>query len=310
MLFLVVLLGMSISVNIFLYRKHVKQRKELEYAATKLDQIIKDRSDEKLLLYTDDTHIKSLVIQINNLLDNTQMTVANHRRIERSMKKMLANISHDIKTPLTVILGYTEIIMNDENLSRDKMNSLLQVVNSKIVEVLELMKRFFELAKLESEDKTMEISKVNMSEICRKKILDYYEILTSKDYEVSINIPDDPLYAWGTELEMERVLDNLISNAIRYGADGKMIGIELRGDKNSVYIEVFDRGRGINEIHKDHVFERMYTMDDSRNKLHQGSGLGLTITKRLVEQQGGQISLASIPFKKTSFTVQLRRFKY
>ena len=77
-----------------------------------------------------------------------------------------------------------------------------------------------------------------------------------------------------------------------------------------MYIEVFDKGKGINEIHKDRVFERMYTMDDSRNKFYQGSGLGLTITKRLVEQLGGQIFLESVPFKKTVFTVKLRRFKF
>lgn len=288
----------------------MRQCEQLEYTHTKLDQIIRDKSDEKLLLYTDDARIKSLLIQINNLLDDNKKTVANHRRIELSIKKMLSNISHDIKTPLTVVLGYTEIIMNDENLSRDKMNSLLQIVNSKTVEVLELIKRFFELAKLESEDKTIEISKVNISEICRKKILDFYEILTSNEYEVSINIPDDPFYAWGNEIEIERILNNLISNAIRYGGDGKIVGIELTGDKNNVYIEVFDRGKGISEIHQDHVFERMYTMEDSRNKLHQGSGLGLTITKRLVEQLGGQISLVSTPFTKTAFTVQLKRFKY
>lgn len=293
-----------------MYQNRKIKWRELKYTGTKLQQIITDRTDEKLLLYTDDADIKSLLIQINHLLEHSQMTVANYHRIERSMKTMLSNISHDIKTPLTIILGYSEMILNDENLSREKMRDLLQIVHLKTVEVLELLERFFELAKLESEDKTVEVSKVNISEICRNKILEYYTILTSKEFEVSIMIPDEEIYAWGNELELERILNNLISNAIKYGADGKMVGIEVRSDENKVYIEVMDKGKGISEIHKDHVFERMYTLEDSRNRLYQGSGLGLTITKRLVEKLGGEIFLESIPFQKTAFIVELKRFKF
>ncbi|MEW9503022.1 sensor histidine kinase [Jeotgalibacillus marinus] len=306
---LVLLLGLSISSNIYMYRNRVPY-KELEYAQMKLQQIIKNETNEKLLLNTDDPRMKSLLIEINHLLEHNQKTVANHLKLEQSMRKMLSNISHDLKTPLTVVRGYTEIMMNDENVSREKMKTLLQTVNLKTVEVLELINRFFELVKLESGDKTVEMSKVNTSEICRKKILDYYEILTSKDFEVSVMIPDEEIYAWGNELEIERILNNLLSNAIQYGSDGKMIGLELISDENHVFINVFDRGKGINELHKDHVFERMYTLEDSRNKLHQGSGLGLTITKRLVEKLGGKIFLESIPFKKTTFTIELKRFKF
>ena len=86
-----------------------------------------------------------------------------------------------------------------------------------------------------------------------------------------------------------------------------IIGLNLRSDENYVYVDVWDKGKGISEIHKDRVFERMYTLDDSRNKLYQGSGLGLTITKRLVEKLGGEIFLESIPYEKTSFTFKLKR---
>ncbi|MCT6831286.1 MAG: ATP-binding protein, partial [Bacillus velezensis] len=79
---------------------------------------------------------------------------------------------------------------------------------------------------------------------------------------------------------------------------------------NDVFVEVSDKGKGINELHKDRVFERMYTLEDSRNTNYQGSGLGLTITKRLVEQMEGSISLNSVPFKETTFSVRLRRIKF
>ena len=97
-------------------------------------------------------------------------------------------------------------------------------------------------------------------------------------------------------------MNNLISNAITYGDDGKTLGVTLRGDETSVYIDVWDTGKGIDESHIDKVFERMYTLEDSRNRLYQGSGLGLTITKRLVEAMDGKIHLSSKPYKKRFYS--------
>ncbi|MNJ61864.1 Alkaline phosphatase synthesis sensor protein PhoR [compost metagenome] len=134
--------------------------------------------------------------------------------------------------------------------------------------------------------------------------------MTSQGIEAEIEIPQDPLYAHANESAIDRILDNLISNAIRYGSEGKTLGIRLRHDEHWLYIEVWDRGKGIHEIHQSRVFERMYTLEDSRNKLYQGSGLGLTITKRLVQNMGGDITLYSRAYDKTVFTVQLKRLNY
>ncbi|WEZ07071.1 sensor histidine kinase [Priestia flexa] len=305
-----ILLICSVGINIFIFQSRVKQRTEVKYIRNKLRAIIDEETGERLLLYTDDKYIKSLLIQINRLLEHNQKTVANYNNIELSMRKMLSNISHDLKTPLTVILGYSEIINNDKNLSAEKVMSLLKTINLKTVEVLDLINRFFELVKLESGDKKLNSSRVDICEISRKIILDYYEILINKEFEVAIEVPEEPVFVRGDEDAIERIFNNLISNAIQYGSDGKMIGLKLRTDENNVYIDVSDKGKGINELHKDRVFERMYTLEDSRNTNYQGSGLGLTITKRLVEQMGGSISLNSVPFQKTTFTVGLKRIRF
>lgn len=310
MLPVVILLVLSLILNISMFLKRLTQRKELEYIGKKLQSIVANSSDEKLLLYTNDNQIKSLLIQINLLLEESQKAAVNYHGLERSMRKMLSNISHDLKTPLTVTLGYAENMMNDDDLDPDKMRASLQTVHLKTVEVLDLIKRFFELARLESGDNHAEIVKVDISEICRKIILEYYEILTRKDFKVAIEIPETPTFVRGNQISIERILNNLISNAIKYGSDGKMIGLKVRTSDDHVYIEIIDKGKGISEKDRDRVFERMYTLDDSRNKLSQGSGLGLTITKRLVEQLGGTISLDSEPFKKTVFTVALKRFNF
>jgi signal transduction histidine kinase len=306
----IILLICSVGINIILFRSQVNQRAEVKYIRNKLEKIVSEETGERLLLYTNYKYIKSLLIQINRLLDHNQKVIGNYNSIELSMRKMLSNISHDLKTPLTVILGYIEIINNDKNLTQEKIMNLLKTVNLKTVEVLDLINRFFELVKLESGDKKLSSSRIDICEISRKIILDYYEILINKEFEVVIDIPEEPVFVSGDEGAIERVLHNLISNAVQYGAHGKMIGLKISITEKDVCVEVSDKGKGINESHRDRVFERMYTLEDSRNTHYQGSGLGLTITKRLVEQMGGSIFLNSIPFEKTTFTVCLKRLKF
>ncbi|WP_368237381.1 sensor histidine kinase [Bacillus velezensis] len=307
---LVILFICSAAVNIFLFRSRLNLRTEIKYIRNKLRKVVNEETGERLLLNTEDKYIKSLLIQINRLLDHNQKIKGNYNSIELSMRKMLSNISHDLKTPLTVILGYIEIINNDKSLTSEKVMSLLKTVNLKTVEVLALINRFFELVKLESGDKKLNSSRIDICEVSRKIILDYYEILISKEFEVVIDIPEDPVFVSGDEDAIERVLNNLITNAIQYGSDGKVVGLKIRIADNDVFVEVSDKGKGINELHKDRVFERMYTLEDSRNTNYQGSGLGLTITKRLVEQMGGSISLDSVPFQKTIFSVRLKRIRF
>jgi signal transduction histidine kinase len=264
------------------------------------------KMDAKLLVQTDDEQLKKILIEINRLLEHNQKMNADFIRTEISMRKMLANISHDLKTPLTVVLGYMEIMMNDPNNGKEH----LQNVHDKTMEVLDLIERFFDLAKLESGDNDIPLSRINMNELCRKNILGFYEVLTTKGFEVEIDIPENNLYVLGNEEALERIFNNLISNSIQYGGDGKVIGIKLHSDDKYVYADVWDKGKGIHALHNDLVFERMYTLEDSRNKKFQGSGLGLTITKRLVEKMDGEIQLISKPYEKTTFTIKLKQMNF
>ncbi|MDM5195573.1 HAMP domain-containing histidine kinase [Bacillus hominis] len=292
------------------YKIRKNSNRNLRFTYEKLERIVKEQTGEKLLIMTDDTELQKLLVAINQLLDAKQKTNADHAKVEISMRKMLSNISHDLKTPLTVILGYTEILNNDKTINEEEQQMLLEKVHVKTLEVMELIHKFFDLAKLESGDKAIEITKVNMNEVCREKILSFYDLVTTKGFDVHIDIPERNIYALGNAEVLGRVLNNLISNAITYGDDGKKLGMTLRDDETSVYIDVWDKGKGIDESHIDKVFERMYTLEDSRNRLYQGSGLGLTITKRLVEAMDGEIHLSSKPYEKTIFTVVLTKIQF
>ena len=308
--FLMMIIAILVGIVFFQYRVQKGKGENLLYTYEKLQDIVEKQTGEKLLVFTDDKELQKLLVAINQLLEAKQITQADYLKVEMSMRKMLANVSHDLKTPLTVVLGYVEMLHTDHALSEEERRALLTKVQLKTNEVIELIHKFFDLAKLESGDKEIELTRININEVCRENILAFYDLLTTKGFSVHIDLPEKQLYALGNMDVLSRVLNNLISNAITYGEHGKMIGMTLRSDEKAVYIDIWDKGKGITESHIDKVFERMYTLEDSRNRLYQGSGLGLTITKRLVEALGGEIHLSSRPYEKTIFTVMLKRIQF
>lgn len=278
-------------------------RAKLKEITEKLSEILEQDTDEQIMVFTDDKVLMELCGQMNLLLLDRQKIKADFRKQEIASKKMLSNISHDIKTPLTVILGYLEIMR-----LRDCEDVTLQKVEAKAKQVMELIDQFFTLAKLEAGDKKIEMVKINISELCRETVLEYYDILMQKDYAVDIIIPEQQIFAQGDMESINRILNNLLSNAIRYGSDGKYIGLFVREDFDFVYIDVVDKGKGIEKQFAASVFERLYTMEDSRNRSIQGNGLGLTIARNLARQMGGDLLLQSQPGVRTVFTVKLRRY--
>ena len=287
----------------FVFRSGIQAK--LRKISMKLNEIIDTDSDERIMVFTENKELIELAAQINHLLENHLKVKVDYRRSEIASKKMLANISHDIKTPMTVILGYLEIMQLNGSTSE-----MLKKTEQKAQSVMELINQFFTLAKLEAGDTDMELSRIDACEICRESILDFYEILTNSDFQVEIDVPENPVYVQGNKEALQRILFNLISNIIRYGADGKYLGMFLRADGNAAYIDVTDKGKGIDKPFADSVFDRLFTMEDSRNRNIQGNGLGLTIAKNLASQLGGTIILNSIPNVKTTFTVKLKKISY
>ncbi|QUI23315.1 sensor histidine kinase [Vallitalea pronyensis] len=286
------------------------KNKHLNYMQKKIEMIMLNNTNENLLILTNDRHLKPLLIEINKLLAYSQSSMVNSVKSQRSMKKMLSNISHDIKTPLTVILGYMEILTMNNEISHQERERLLLKVKQKTEDLIQLIHTFFDLAKLESGDTNIQLKRVNVNEICKKNILGFYEILLNQHIDVNIDIPDEPLYILGNEEALNRILNNLISNAIKYGLDGKIIGLQLEAVDDNVFIHIWDKGRGIGETHINQVFDRLYTLEDSRNKHYQGSGLGLTITKKLVENMNGDILIESKPYERTCVTMTFNRVVY
>lgn len=305
-----VLITFLLVMNIIQYVSRKKINNHLHEISEKLAEIIEHKTAEKVLLQTDQHSIQFLLIQINRLLAYNQKVFADYASTKDSLRKMISNMSHDLKTPLTVILGYVEKLKLDDKLSEDEKEKAILRLHEKVVGLISLLNQFFDLVKIESDDYMIPLSKISLNEICRKNVLDYYDLLLSKGLQVEIDIPDRNFYILGNEHALNRILSNLISNSIRYGSDGGVFGLTLREDKGSIAVEIWDKGKGIEEVHQDRVFDRLYTLDDARNPQFQGSGLGLSISKRLTEAMNGSIHLRSKPFEKTAFICIFKQMIY
>lgn len=266
---------------------HTGTKAKLREISCKLKQILDSNSDEKVMIFTDNKVLVELAEQINRMLENRQKIKVEYRRSEMASKRMLSNISHDIKTP--------------------QSNEMMQKIENTAHHVMELITQFFTLAKLEAGDMDLTLEKVNVNEACRENILDFYELLSQKEFQVEIDIPEQTFYTNTNKDALQRMMYNLISNAIRYGREGKYLGVFLRADQAHIYIDIADRGPGIEKEFAESVFDRLFTMEDSRNSSMQGNGLGLTIAKNLALQLGGDITFVSQPYQRTVFTITLKK---
>jgi len=307
---LYVLIGVLAAIVGWQWVSGKKRSRRLRDITDKIGDILDRETAEKVLFQTGQADLRLLLVQINRLLDHNRKIMADYVRTKDSLRKMISNMSHDLKTPLTVILGYAEKLNQEIPMSEEEKKQTVSRLNEKVNGLIALVNQFFDLVKIESEDYEIPLSKLALNEVCRQSVLEFYDLLVSKNLQVELEIPERPIYILGNEHALQRILGNLISNSIRYGSDGGVFGLTLREEGEFVAVDVWDRGKGITEAHQDRVFERLYTLDDARNPQFQGSGLGLSITKRLTEQMKGTIRLSSSPHEKTTFTCTFKQLTF
>ena len=287
-------------VYFYKYRKLSGQLADLN---NQLDESLKKGGEDSVLVYSDEPAVRQLAARVNRLLELQGSLTARARLQEERERRMLVNISHDLKTPLTVVYGYVEMLLAPELNLVPAVRTKAEKIYAKTRDVLDMLLLFFDLAKMESGELQMEKAKIDVCEICRSELAGDYEMLQDAGFTVEASIPEEELYMSGDAQAMKRILGNLIQNALRYGADGRYLGISVAREDRGLAIRVTDRGKGIVEENQDKIFERLTTLEDSRNKKYQGSGLGLTITKRLTEAMGGSIRVKSRPYRETVFTL-------
>ena len=286
----VILILLVFGIGIFALSFWILQRKSFEY----IDDIllaIKKISAGDLNTNIDvkgDNEFSEIAASINKMAEEIRVLMESERHNEKSKNEMITNIAHDLRTPLTSILGYLDLI-NKRDLSEETKKEYLKIVYEKSKKLQDLIESLFSFTKTNSSKLVLKIEKIDIE---------------NKGITCSVNTNEDSCVIDGDGTLLARLFDNLINNAIKYGADGKRIDIKISVEKKIVKIAVINYGKVIPANELPLIFGKFYRVDQARNSNTGGTGLGLAIAKNITELHHGIIDVSS-DLSGTIFSVTL-----
>lgn len=243
--------------------------------------------------------------RFNEMAESLELAQAETRRLQESKQRMLADLSHDLKTPVTTIQGYAKALELGLNENEDKKSRYLQLIYNKATLVAALVDQIFQFAKLDRPDYPLTRQEVDLSELLREITAEYYEPFEEKDFQLEVDIPAEEVTAACDPLLMRRAVSNLLSNALKHNPPGTRVTVKLQESERELSLQVTDNGVGIPEEANSMVFEPFVRGDATRQE-DGGSGLGLAIARQIAELHGGELRLHSKP-GTTTFNLLLRR---
>lgn len=229
------------------------------------------------------------------------------RNAERQKNELITNVAHDLRTPLTTIVGYLELIKDDTALSKEDVHKYSGIAYEKSIRLQEMMDDLFEFTKLDNADIKLNKSMINLSGLIMQMTDEFYPSFKDRNITPIVDLPEENIYVQGDGQLLARVFDNLISNALKYGYHNTDLKIEVSGDEKYATVKVINHGDTIASEDIPLLFNKFYRTDSSRNSKTGGTGLGLAITKNIVDLHHGDISVTSDD-QITTFIVKFNRY--
>lgn len=257
----------------------------------------------KIPIRTED-ELGQLAKNINSMSKNLKKSIEKERNTDKAKNDLITNVSHDLRTPLTSIIGYLGLICNDKYKDELSLRYYIDIAYNKSLELKSLIDELFEFTKISYGGLKLNLERIDIGQLIEQLVEEFIPILKDCSMECRIIPYNEKLFIMADGNLLVRVFENLLSNAIRYGKEGKYIDIEITGDNNSIIINTINYGEEISKIDLPYIFERFYKTDKSRSKDSIGTGLGLAIAKNIIDLHKGDITVFS-QNEKTEFRVRL-----
>ncbi|MEI4282639.1 ATP-binding protein [Tetragenococcus halophilus] len=223
-------------------------------------------------------------------------------QLEKLQNDLIGNVSHELKTPVTSLIGFTETLLDGAKDDPETLKSFLEIMQKDAYRLQDLVQEIIESSK--SSDSNDIITPINLANLLEKIVGDYHIIIQEKNLQLSINGPKDLTFNSKVEL-FTAICKNLIENAVHYTSSQGKINIRFYKEDNELILSVEDTGIGISQQEQERIFERFYRIDKARARNSGGNGLGLAIVKDYSEILGGQVKIDSYPGLGSTFTVYL-----
>ena len=260
---------------------------------------IKAGNGNRRILSATDEFTASIAYEVNDIVSSYEKELSSFRQAEEVNKQLMTSLSHDVRTPLTTLIGYLDAAHKGIVTGKDK-DEYVEIARRKAHDLKEYIDVLFDWFKLNSDEFVLLIDPVEAVELTRNILIDWIPIFEDKQIDYSIDIPEQPFRVRLDPDAYMRVLNNLIQNVIVHSHTDK-INISLSNQDGNMKIVVADNGVGIEKDDLKHIFERLYKCDKGRSE--KGSGLGLSIVHQLVEKMNGTITAESTPGNGTMFAL-------
>jgi len=267
-------------------------------ALNNASKAIADGHFERRVALTEQNEIGELGDSFNKMAESIE-------HLEDMRRNFIANVSHDLRTPMTTISGFVGGIL-DGTIPPEKHNQYLSIVLDETKRLSRLVTDLLDLSKLEQGNFNLEIRELNINELLRLSIIKSEKRITEKDIQLTVNFESDDQWVLADKDSIQRVLTNLLDNAIKFTEPGGFMDIRTgMTDKNKVFVTIQNSGIGIDKDDLIHVFDRFYKSDKSRSLDKNGTGLGLYIVKNIIKSHGETIWAESEPDSYTRFNFTL-----
>lgn len=248
--------------------------------------------------------IKNLAENINNISKQLKDITIAERNAQKTKNDLITNVSHDLRTPLTSVMGYLEIIDTDQYKDEVALRYYANIAYEKSKSLNLLINDLFELTKMQNSTINLDKEDINLVELLGQVVACFEYQFKSARMQSRINFSNDKLIVNADAGKLVRAFENLLSNAIKYGQDGYYVDVVTKIEEDMAVIQIINYGGSIPSIDLPYIFDRFYRVEKSRNSNIGGSGLGLAITKNIIELHKGTI-LAYSDENRTIFEVRL-----
>jgi len=296
------LVGLFLFCTFYLLKTYKKSKSLV--AIINETEIMANGNLDRVIQVESNGDIKNLAKNINNISKQLKEITLEERKSQQTKSDLITNVSHDLRTPLTSIMGYLELIDTDQYKDEVVLRYYVNIAYEKSKALNLLINDLFELTKMQNN--TINLHKVNINLVdLLGQVVAYFEYqFKSANMKSRTNFSDDKLIVNADAGKLVRAIENLLSNAIKYGEDGYYVDVVTKKEGDMSVVQVINYGQSISPIDLPYIFDRFYRIEKSRNSNIGGSGLGLAITKNIIELHGGNISAYSDEVR-TIFEVKL-----
>lgn len=296
---LVVIVTISVVLDLILFIRLRNNNLKLDDISEVLDDIAKGNFNRKILAKPSD-RTSIICYELNNIVNDFRRQVVEFKKAEETNKKLMTSLSHDLRTPLTTLIGYLDAVQKGIVIGTER-EQYIKTARLRAHDMKNYVDVLFEWFKLNSNEETFTIQKVEITELTRNLLKDWIPIFENISFDFDIDIPEKHIEVSLDTNAYSRIINNLIQNVITH-SKATCIWLKVYLLNDTVKITVVDNGKGISKEDLSYIFERLYKSDKARSQ--KGSGLGLSIVKQLVENMGGTITVKSESGKLTEFNIE------